>query len=87
MFESTAWRRPGHPRSRRKRRDHAFPASYSRVDRRPLARECDPCLVTRISVNGASFTDTCCGSVNGGFAGPFDALAAHIDMLVERSAR
>lgn len=64
-------------------------AAVASIDRKQCDRnsECDPCLVTRISVDGLALTDTCCGSVNGGFSGPFDALAAQIDTLVVRSAR
>lgn len=65
-------------------------AAIAAVDRKECDDgdiQCDPCMITELSVNGRGINDTCCGSVNGGFSGPFDALAAQIDRLADRAAR
>lgn len=41
----------------------------------------DPCLITRVTVDGAGADDYCNGELNSGFKQPFDELAERIDTL------
>ena len=41
----------------------------------------DPCVITQLTVDGASANDLCNGDLNSGFVQPFHELAGLIDSL------